>query len=112
MRLENLMKHHGREMSLSLPDGWQSNTFYGFIQPLRYKNKMYLSGVNTQIGYNSEGYYLYIGPPEHDLTTIGEDARLSAGGVDYQIDRAEKVYRGGKVFYIWAVVRTVVEEQT
>ncbi len=108
MRLENLMKRYGREMNLNLPDGWKSNTFYGFIQPLRYKNKMYLSGVNTQIGYNSEGYYLYIGPPEHDLTNIGEDARLSAGGVDYQVDRAEKVYRNGKVFYIWAVVRTVV----
>lgn len=108
MKLLNLMKRHGREMSISLPDGWRSNAFYGFIQPLRYKNKMYLSGVNTQIGYNSEGYYLYIGPPEHDLTNIDMDARLSAAGIDYQIDRAEKVYRNGKVFYIWAVIRTTV----
>ncbi|MEI6578564.1 MAG: hypothetical protein WCN92_03775 [Eubacteriales bacterium] len=111
MKLENLMKRHGSEMSLSLPDGWQSNTFYGFVQPLRYKNKMYLSGVNTQIGYNSEGYYLYIGPPEHDLTKIDSGARLSSAGIEYQIDRAEKVYRNGKVFYIWAVVRTTVEAE-
>ena len=109
MKIENLMKRHGREMSLSLPDGWQSNTFYGFVQPLRYKNKMYLSGINTQIGYNSEGYYLYIGPPAHDLTKLADGAELHCGEINYQIDRAEKVYRNGKAFYIWAVIRTVVD---
>lgn len=108
MILYNLMNRHGRAMSLHLPGGQESDTFYGFIQPLRYKNKMYLAGVNTQIGYNSEGHYLYIGPPEQDLTVAGADTLLSAGGVDYRIDRAEKVYRGKEVFYIWAIVRTVV----
>ena len=57
----------------------------GFIQPLRYKNKMYLYGVNTEIGYNSQGYYLYIGPPEHDLT-VNEDALIIDGDIKYQID--------------------------
>ena len=108
MKLENLMKRRGRAMCLRLPDGQASGTFYGFIQPLRYKNKMYLAGVNTRIGYNSEGHYLYIGPPEYDLTVAGADTLLSAGGVDYRIDRTEKVYRGAEVFYIWAIVRTVV----
>ena len=108
MTLHNHMKRRGRAMSLRLPDGRASGTFYGFIQPLRYKNKMYLAGVNTQIGYNSERHYLYIGPPEYDLTAAGSDTLLNAGGVDYRIDRAEKVYRGAEVFYIWAIVRTVV----
>jgi hypothetical protein len=108
MKLENLMKRHGQAMSLRLPDEQDYGTFYAFIQPLRYKNKMYLAGVNTQIGYNSEGHYLYIGPPELDLTVAGTDAVLRAGSVDYRIDRAEKVYRGAEVFYIWAIVRTTV----
>ena len=112
MTMHNLMKRHGRAMSLYLPGGGQaSGTFYGFIQPLRYKNKMYLAGVNTQIGYNSEGHYLYIGPPEHDLTVLDGDTLLRAGGVDYRIDRAEKVYRGAEVFYIWAIVRTTVASE-
>lgn len=46
---------------------------------------MYLYGVNTEIGYNSQGYYLYIGPPEHDLT-VNEDALIIDGDVKYQID--------------------------
>ena len=112
LKIEQLMKRHGRAMTLSLPDGETSDTFFGFIQPLRYKNKMYLFGVNTPIGYNSQGHYLYIGPPDRDLTAMAQDTRLSAGGVDYQIDRAEKVYQNGKVFYVWAVIRTVVEEET
>lgn len=108
MKVEQMMKRHGRAMNLSSPDGEASDTFFGFIQPLRYKNKMYLFGINTSIGYNSQGYYLYIGPPEHDLSKMPQDTRLHAGGVDYQIDRAEKVYQNGKVFYVWAVVRKIV----
>lgn len=108
MEIDRLMKRYGREMKLSLPDGGMSNTYFGFIQPLRYKNKMYLFGVNTPIGYNCQGYYLYIGPPAHDLTAIPQDTRLCADGVEYRIDRAERVYQNGKVFYVWAVIRTVV----
>ncbi|NLX93343.1 MAG: hypothetical protein GXZ02_05700 [Clostridiales bacterium] len=108
MKIEQLMKRYGREMKLSLPSGDTSKAFFGFIQPLRYKNKMYLFGVNTPIGYNCQGYYLYIGPSAHDLTLMPQDTRLCADGVEYQIDRAEKVYQNGKVFYIWAVIRTVV----
>ena len=108
MKIEQLMNRHGRAMHLNLPDGGTSGTFFGFIQPLRYKNKMYLFGVNTPIGYNSQGYYLYIGPPEQDLSEMAQDTRLCADGVEYQIDRAEKVYQNGKVFYVWAVIRTIV----
>lgn len=59
-------------------------------------------------GFNSQGYYLYIGPPEHDLT-LNEDALIIDGDIKYQIDRAEKIKLGEEVLYVWAVVRTVVE---
>ena len=67
---------------------------------------MYLYGVNTEIGYNSEGYFLYIGLPEPDITQ-GENS----GDETYRIDRAEKVYKGGEVFYIWAVIRKTVNPE-
>lgn len=109
MNITTLMNQFGRAMSLHLSDGWSSNTYYAFIQPLRYKNKMYLDGVNTQIGFNQQGHYLYIGPPEHDLTTFDSSGWLSSDGVKYKIDRAEKVYNGNNVFYIWAIIRVIVE---
>ena len=106
-----LMKLYGRQVKLTTADGWESAPFYAFIQPLRYKNKMYLGGVNTPIGFNSEGYYLYIGPPEHDVTALIEDDPLvECDSQKYIVDRAEKVYKkNGEVFYIWAIIRTSVD---
>ena len=106
-KLESMLKMYGRSVYIT-SEKLNSEIFNALVQPLRYKNKMYLYGVNTEIGYNSQGYYLYIGPPEHDLT-VNEDALIIDGDIKYQIDRAEKIKFGEEVLYVWAVVRTVVE---
>jgi len=108
---ENLRKafaRYGREVRVREAGGSLSAPFHAFIQPLRYKNKMYLYGVNTEIGYNSQGYYLYIGPPEQDLRAFSPDARLESGGTAYQPERAETVAFGEETLYVWASLRTVV----
>lgn len=104
-----LFKQYGRKVSLCSDEGVKQS-YKALIQPLRYKNKMYLDGIYTEIGFNSQGHYLYIGPPEADLTAVNDGDFLSADGMNYQIDRAEKVYAGEKVFYIWAIIRTIVKE--
>jgi len=111
LKINQFMDRFGRSLSIKNSDGWSTETFHAFIQPLRYKNKMYLYGVNTTIGFNNQGHYLYIGPPNHDLTVIGDDCYIECDGVKYQIDRAEKVYAGNELFYIWAIVRTIVEAE-
>ncbi|MDR2646540.1 MAG: hypothetical protein LBB67_00205 [Oscillospiraceae bacterium] len=107
--LKQMMERFGRQVFLCLPDGWQSEQFGAFIQPLRYKNKMYLGGVNTPIGFNREGYYLFLGPPEHDITKLGRDMWIQCGGERYTIDRAEVVYFGENPSHIWATIRSMVE---
>lgn len=109
MTLKSSFKKYGREMVLCKNDGWTSNRYFGFIEPLRYKNKMYLNGINTEIGYDSQGHYLYIGPPDHDLSDLDDSFYLVAGKDKFIIDRAERVYKGNQVFYIWAIIRTIVE---
>ncbi len=104
-----IFEKSGREIELHSADGTLLDRYKGFIQPLRYKNRMYLDGINTEIGFNSQGHYLYIGPPEIDLTEVQSGAYLSTGSVKYQIDRAEKVFRRDQPFYIWAIIRTIVE---
>ncbi len=94
---------------VSIHDGDAVQTCKAFIQPLRYKNKMYLDGIYTEIGFNSQGHYLYIGPPNPDLTAISDSGYISADGTNYRIDRAERVYIGDEIFYIWAIIRTIVE---
>ena len=93
MVTKSLLKSYGRKVNLCRIDG-TTQSFDALIQPLRYKNKMYLYGVNTEIGYNSQGHYLYIGPPDPDLTAAADGSYIYCLGEKYRIDRAEKVYNG------------------
>ncbi len=104
-----MLKAYGRPASLVSKDGEMLAEMSAFISPLRYKNKMYLNGVNTEIGFNSQGHYLYIGPPDPDLTLTQNGEYVSCMGERYRVDRAEKVYKGNDVFYIWAIIRVIVE---
>lgn len=61
-----------------------------FISPLRYKNKMYLYGVNTEIGYNSQGHYLYIGHPTPDLTAAPPEFVYRRGRQEIQGRQSRK----------------------
>ncbi len=103
----SIFNTYGRRVEVH--DGNTTKSCKAFIQPLRYKNKMYLDGIYTEIGFNSQGHYLYIGPPLPDLTTVSDSGYISADGISYRIDRAERVYMGEDVFYIWAIIRTIVE---
>ena len=108
--VEKMFRKFGREIVLKRDDGWRSETFHGFIQPLRYKNKIYLDGVYTVIGFDNQGKYLYIGPARHDLTVFDSTAgHVESDGVKYTVDRAEKVYYGASPLYIWAIIREIVE---
>lgn len=108
--LDKVFGRFGREISLKTDDGWSSEIFHGFIQPLRYKNKMYLDGVYTVIGFDNQGKYLYIGPANHDLTCFDTTTgHILCDEVKYTIDRAEKVYCGKDPLYIWAIIREIVE---
>lgn len=109
MNISKIYDRFGRPCSFREESGEIIESMSAFISPLRYKNKMYLYGVNTEIGYNPEGYYLYIGPAKADITDYDNGRYIECGGEKYRIDRAEKVYRGISLFYIWAVLRKMVE---
>ncbi len=109
MNTDVLFKYYGRPVEVFTKEGEKIAESSAFISPLRYKNKMYLYGVNTEIGYNSQGYYLYIGPPDPDICAVSDGSYLLCMGEKYRIDRAERVYKGKNVFYIWAVIRVIVE---
>ena len=109
MTAEMIFATQGRRITFF--DGEKEQTFKALIQPLRYKNKMYLDGIYTEIGFNSQGHYLYIGPPDPDLTLAQDGEYISCMGEKYRIDRAEKVYKGEDVFYIWAIIRVIVETE-
>lgn len=73
------------------------------IEPLMYKNKMYLSGDMLPLGYLDGGHYLMIAPME-TLPKNTESVIVSGGDGDYTVKRSETVSAGGRALYIWAVL--------
>lgn len=79
--------------------------FPAILQPLRYKNKMYLSGSRTEIGFEARKQFLLICPAEITLGGYrNTEAMVIFDGYRYIVDRAESVYVGNKVAYNWAIV--------
>lgn len=102
---------YGRTCYLSLPGHWNSERFKAFIQPLRYKTKLYLEGNYTEIGVNKNDVYLYLGPANHDLTRLSAESRVvDLDGNRYMIDKADKIMFQDKCLYIWAVIRKTTEK--
>ena len=108
--METYLNKFGRSVFLSDDTDWHSPVYRAFLQPLRYKNKMYLEGTYTIIGKDPNGLYLYIGPAKHDITRVPKNTRVTdADGKQYLIQRAEKVCRGDVPFYFWAILKEVCE---
>lgn len=112
MNIDKILNRWGRSIFLSCSDGWKSPLFKAFIQPLRYKTKLYLTGTHTPIGINSNDVYLYIGPPNHDLTRLDKTYRINdSDKIKYTVDRAEKIFAGDRAVYVWAVIRKTTEAE-
>jgi hypothetical protein len=110
MNFNSLFSTYGNTVFLSGADGWQSPHFKAFIQPLRYKNKLYQQGDYTPIGINKNDVYLYLGPDDHDLTKLNNTHRIhDSENNRYMIDRAEKIKFNDNTLYIWAIIRKTTE---
>ncbi len=110
MSIDKVLRKYGISVFLSGEDGWESPVFRAFVQPLRYKTKLYMEGERTPIGINKNDVYLYIGPANHDLTKLDLTHRIhDKDNNRYMIDRAEKIMVNNKIVYIWAVIRKTTE---
>ena len=104
-----MMDRYGSQMVLITKEG-RRLLHKAFLQPLRYKNKMYLDGTFTQIGYADQGYYLYIGPPGTGVADMGPFDRLAFEGNLYLVTRAERFFVQQEELYCWAILRLCEKE--
>lgn len=108
MEAENFIKNslfdkHG--VTVISFKGEDKKAFSAFLQPLRYKNKIYLSGVPTELGYDGLNKYLLLAPPEVDIKYLKDDGyTISFDGNTFSTDHCEPVYLGKKKLYYWAIV--------
>lgn len=108
---ERQIKKYGITVRGSDSSGWWSEPYKAIIQPLRYKNKMYLESTRTEIGVNEGDYYLYIGPASHDLTALTSECYLHFEEKKCYIEKCEKVYLRDSTIYIWAILKKCVESE-
>lgn len=93
-------------LTLSIRKGSKTlSEFNALLQPLRYKNKIYLRGVATELGYDSLKKYLLLSPADVDLSVIdGTEVSLYIGNMHLSIDHTETVYLGNEPYYNWSIV--------
>lgn len=80
----------------------------GILQPLLYKNKMYLGGKQLPDGYFDTGHYLLICPGDVELPILGTAFFESESG-KYILKRSEAVSLNSHKLYIWAVLSPYIE---
>ncbi len=84
----------------------EEKNFHAILQPLRYKNKLYLNHRPTELGFDTYQKYLMITSPDIPLEKVDDFVyKLYFGSVRMKIDHCEKVYYGNEPYYYWSVVR-------
>lgn len=106
--VNRLMERYGQPVQLEF--GRQTESAQAFLQPLRYKNRMYVGGSQLDPGYVDGGHYLYIGPGGARLDLYPFDAVVRSDGQAYTVKRAEAYRLGEELLYIWAILQRMEEE--
>lgn len=82
------------------------------IQPMRYKNKLYVEMRNTELGLNDTECFLYLGPAKYDFTGYEKKTAVftANGERAYNVSRADRITIGEETMYIWAVLTPRLKE--
>ena len=80
------------------------------VQPMRYKNKLYLEDERTELGFKNGECFLYLGPAEVDFAGRENSVTVSAADRKYNVSRADRITLKGAVQYIWAVLTLRIKD--
>ncbi len=95
---------YGSRVTLRINDNEYKTS--AFIQPLRYKNKMYVDGYFLPQGYVDGGHFLYIGKVTPKFTNPLEDNLITLDKTkeEYIVKRVETFRVCDEDVYIWAII--------
>ena len=79
-----------------------------FLEPLRYRNKIYIGGEYHQLGFLRREKYLYVGKSIHKL--IENESVIEMKGDKYNVKRCETFYVKDTPVYEWAILVPFGEE--
>ena len=73
-----------------------------FIEPLRYRNKIYIGGGYRTLGMKHSEKYLYIGIP--DVPLVKNKTIIERKDKKYLVKRVERYYVGEQIAYTWGIL--------
>ena len=105
-----LLKRSGVSLRIYCDVTGEEKIFDAFLQPLRYKNKLYINHRPTELGFDTFQKFLLITSPDVPLEKIDDFIyKLYFGETRLKIDHYEKIYHGNEPFYYWSVVSKEVK---
>lgn len=94
-----------------LVDGeWTSVPYRAMIYSLWRKKSSNFESSYTQIGTDLSQYYHYIGPANHNITELGDNALLKLGDDYYEFKHRDKVMIDDEVIFYNGILRRLKGE--
>ena len=97
--LSTVIERYGNTISVK----GQERTWKALIQPLRYRNKLYVEETAVAAGMIDRTAYLYIGLPEDDLSVYPRGTLFVCDGQLMTMSHAETTCLKDGKEYVWAV---------
>lgn len=105
--IDQILRLAGSEYSV-VCEGIESKAL-AIIQPMRYKNKLYIEMPRGELGIKDTECFLYLGSPEVDFSGKELDTVIMSNERNYNVSRAEQIKLGKETVYIWAVLSPRIE---
>ncbi len=80
-----------------------------FLEPLRYRNKIYIGGEYRKLGFLKREKYLYVGKSDHRL--VENESVIETHGNKYIVKRCETYFVKDTPVYEWAILVPYGEER-
>ena len=96
--IRQIMEKYGASLEVLRQGTWVP--FRGFLQPSRSNSRQNLERETTLTGEIPQGRYVFIGPPEVEIT---EGDLLRCRGREYLFRRAEEICCRDAVVYRWGL---------
>lgn len=105
--LRSLIEKTGNTVSVQGQEG----SWHAIVQPLRYRNKLYVEESSVPAGMIDRTAYLYIGLPENDLSVYPRGTLFVCDGQLLTLSHAETTCLKDESTYIWAVLNRYAKEE-
>ncbi len=94
--------------AVTINNGGEITQTRAFVQPIRYKNKIYIGGRRHVLGAYSNEKYLYIGKPSDQI--VEDVSVIECAGNKYIVKRQETFLTGDEPVYVWAILIAYTEQ--